>query len=40
MGFNGDLAQQLYRGFDYVLVGDSILIVDPLTLETVAVITE
>jgi hypothetical protein len=27
-----------YRGFDYVLVGDSILIVDPVTLEIVAVI--
>jgi Protein of unknown function (DUF1236) len=27
-----------YRGFDYVLVGDSILIVDPATLEIVAVI--
>ena len=27
-----------YRGFDYILVGDSILIVDPVTLEIVAVI--
>jgi hypothetical protein len=27
-----------YRGFDYVLVGDSILIIDPVTLEIVAVI--
>jgi hypothetical protein len=27
-----------YRGFDYVLVGDSILIIDPATLEIVAVI--
>jgi Protein of unknown function (DUF1236) len=27
-----------YRGFDYVMVGDSILIVDPVTLEIVAVI--
>ena len=27
-----------YRGFDYVLVGDSILIVDPASLEIVAVI--
>jgi hypothetical protein len=27
-----------YRGFDYTLVGDSILIVDPVTLEIVAVI--
>jgi hypothetical protein len=27
-----------YRGFDYVLVGDYILIIDPLTLEIVAVI--
>ena len=28
-----------YRGFDYVLVGDSILIIDPATLEIVAVIS-
>jgi hypothetical protein len=27
-----------YRGFDYIVVGDSILIVDPATLEIVAVI--
>jgi hypothetical protein len=27
-----------YRGFDYVLVGDEIVIIDPLTLEIVAVI--
>ena len=27
-----------YRGFDYILVGDNILIVDPVTLEIVAVI--
>jgi hypothetical protein len=27
-----------YRGFDYIVVGDSILIVDPVTLEIVAVI--
>ena len=28
-----------YRGFDYILVGDNILIVDPVTLEIVAVIS-
>jgi hypothetical protein len=27
-----------YRGFDYILVGASILIVDPVTLEIVGVI--
>jgi len=27
-----------FRGFDYILVGDNILIVDPVTLEIVAVI--
>jgi hypothetical protein len=27
-----------YRGLEYVLVGDSILIVDPVTLEIIAVI--
>jgi hypothetical protein len=27
-----------YRGFDYIVVGDNILIVDPVTLEIVAII--